>query len=365
MMRKSGTPTSLRAAAAFVVALAGVLPARARTVAYVSNADSREIYVLEVNEGDGGLKVVEKVPTAGAVMPLAVSPDRRHLFASLRSEPYAVSSFAIAPDTGRLTPVKTSPLADNSAYLSTDRTGRYLFAASFTGGSISVNAIGPGGAVDPTPLRVIPTGGNAHAVAADSSNRFVLATNLGRDVIHQFRFDAANGDLTPNAPPAVAAAKGAGPRHFVFHPGGRLVFCTNELDGTVGAYRFGPAGALDPLATASVMPPGFRGGPPSAADVHLTPDGRFLYASERTSSTLAAFRVDAESGRLTPIGNYPTESQPRGFNIDPGGKYLIAAGQKSDRLTAYAIDRETGALREASRLDVGKNPNWVEIITLP
>jgi 6-phosphogluconolactonase len=112
------------------------------------------------------------------------------------------------------------------------------------------------------------------------------------------------------------------------------------------------------------VPPGFAG-KPWAADIHLTPDGKFLYASERTSSTLAAFRVDANSGALVPIASYPTETQPRGFAIDPSGRTLLAVGQLSNSLTAHAIDPDSGALRALARYPVGKNPNWIEMARLP
>ncbi|MFL6705413.1 MAG: lactonase family protein, partial [Paraburkholderia graminis] len=92
------------------------------------------------------------------------------------------------------------------------------------------------------------------------------------------------------------------------------------------------------------------------------PDGRFVYASERTSSTLAAYRVDRASGKLTRIGTYPTEKQPRGFNIDPSGNYLLAVGQLSTNLSAYRVNRETGALSALGQYPVGKGANWIEIV---
>lgn len=337
--------------------------ARRRTIVYVSNADSREIYVMELNDADGGLVEIEKTPISGTVMPLAITPDQKFLYATHRSEPYSVSSFAINPQSGKLTFLKTAPLADNMAYLSIDRGGRYLLAASYAGHKISVNAIGPKGEIDPKPLEVVTTGKNAHAIATDPSNRFLFVTNLGDDQILQYRFNAATGAITPNDPPAVKSKKGAGPRHFVFHPNRRFFFCLNELDGTVDSYQMHDSGVLARLDSIS-MTPSDLAGKPAAADLHLTPDGRFLYASERTSSTLAAFRVDGESGKLALIGNYPTETQPRGFNIDPKGKYLLAAGQKSNGLSVYAIDQKTGELRTLSHLDLGKNPNWIEFLVL-
>lgn len=344
--------------------LINAFAAKARTMVYISNADSREIYVLELNQKDGSSTVVERVPVAGSVMPLAISPDRKYLYASLRSEPYAVSSFAINPQSGRLTLVKTVPLVDSMAYLATDRGGRYLLGASYAGHKISVNAISLSGEVDPQPLAVVPTGKNAHAIATDPSNRFLFVTNLGDDVILQYRFNQADGAITPNEPPAVKTGKGAGPRHFAFHPDRRFVFGLNELGGTINTYRLQGSGVLTLLDSISMTPAAFEG-KPSAADIHLTPDGKFLYASERASNTIAAFRINGESGQLTLIGNYPTETQPRGFNIDPQGKYLLAAGQKSNGLITYEINRDTGALRRLSRLDLGQNPNWIEIVVLP
>jgi 6-phosphogluconolactonase len=334
-----------------------------RTIAYVSSADSREIHVVALDETRGSWAVVDTTVAAGRVMPLAISPDRRFLYAALRTEPYAVSTFAIHPDTGRLTLVRTAPLADNMAYISTDRRGRYLFGASYSGNKVSVNAIDDMGAAVAPPVAVLATGKNAHAILPDLSNRFVFVTNLGDDVILQYRFDETNGALVPNDPPAVRAPGGAGPRHFVFHTNGVLVFCLNELDATVSAYRLHGEGTLTLLATHPVLPDRFTG-KPWAADVHITPDGRFLYTSERSSSTLAAFRIGDE-GSLSLIGRYDTEQQPRGFNVDPKGRYLLAVGEKSNRLTAYAIDAATGALRPISHVPVGRDPNWVEIIDLP
>jgi 6-phosphogluconolactonase len=120
---------------------------------------------------------------------------------------------------------------------------------------------------------------------------------------------------------------------------------------------------LAALSAASALPPSFSG-KPWAADIHVTPDGRFLYASERTSSTLAGFAIDAGTGALKPIGNWPTETQPRGFAIDPAGRFLLSTGQISHSLTAYAINADSGALRPLKRYPMGANPNWVEIVEL-
>ena len=141
--------------------------------------------------------------------------------------------------------------------------------------------------------------------------------------------------------------------------------CSNELDATIDILAFDRGrGTLRGVAFAPMLPPGFAGGAPWAADLHLTPDGRFLYASERRSSTLASFAVDAASGALTPLAQIATESEPRGFAISPDGRFLIVVGQASHRLSRYAIDSESGALEKLGDQPVGSNPNWVEIVDL-
>jgi 6-phosphogluconolactonase len=206
---------------------------------------------------------------------------------------------------------------------------------------------------------------NAHCVVTDNSNRFAFCTTLGSDSVMQFRFDAETGELAPNVPPAVSVAPGAGPRHLALHPDNRHVYLLNELDASVYAFEIDQqTGTLRELQTLSAQPPQPVENP-AAADLHLTPDGRFLYASVRASSTLAAFSVDPGTGRLEPAGQYATEEMPRGFNIDPFGRYLICAGQRSHAVRVHAIDRASGALTALQSYSVGANPTWVEIVRLP
>ena len=340
--------------------------------AYVSNEVSREIFVLRLDPETGDLTLVEKVAVAGRVMPMAVSPDRRFLYASLRSEPFSVASFAIDALSGRLTHLANAPLPDSMVYISTDRTGRFLFGASSIpeirppSSLISVSAIGPHGFVQPA-HQIVRTESKMHSILPDPSNRYVLATSVDWDVVLRQIFDATTGTFSPNALPPVRVKSRAGPRHFVFHPSNRFVYLLNEHDASVYAFAYdaGP-GALREIQNVSALPPDYdREQTPHAADLHLTPDGRFLYASERISHTLAAFKVDLANGLLLPVGNFPTEKRPRGFSIDPYGRYLLAVGEHSHRMTVYSIDRESGHLAELKNYPMGKGPNWVEIVSLP
>jgi 6-phosphogluconolactonase len=167
----------------------------------------------------------------------------------------------------------------------------------------------------------------------------------------------------PNTPPRFAGRAGSGPRHLVFHPNGRFVYLLCELDACVDVLAFdAEQGTLAALQTVPTLPPGF-GGKPWAADVHVTPDGRFFSTCERSSSTIAAFAVDADSGRLAPLGHFATELQPRSFAIDASGAFLFVAGQLSHQLSVCSIDPANGAMAEVARCSVGRNPNWVETLT--
>jgi 6-phosphogluconolactonase len=340
-----------------------------RTCVYVGNAETSEIHVYHLSGDTGELVLLEQVAipgvvTAGISTPLAIRPDKRVLFAGIRGEPTFAASFQIDADDGTLTHVANGPLPDRMAYLATDRTGKFLLSASYTGDKIAVNPITSDGRVQP-PSQIIPIEPHAHAILPDLANRYVLVTSLGGDLLKQFRFDAATGRLAPNEPPAVRVKEKSGPRHFVFHPNGHRVYLLNELDASVCVFDYDPIrGQLAQRQALSALPRDFHG-QPSAADLHLTPDSRFLYVSERASNTLAGFRVDPGTGTLALLGHTPTEEQPRGFNIDPSGRYLLAVGQRSHRMTSYRIDPASGELTQLKTYPMGRNPNWVEIINLP
>ncbi|WP_407675309.1 lactonase family protein [Paraburkholderia sprentiae] len=335
---------------------------QAATYAYVSNADSQDISVFSLDKSNGSLAPVETVPVGATVMPMSFSPDHLRLYAGLRSKPYSVVSFAVNPLDGRLIELGRSPLADSMAYISTDANGRYLFSASYGGNLLAVNPIGADGVVGNV-QQTVKTGPMAHAIRNAPDNRFVFASVLGADAWLRLKFDASNGHLTEDTAPAYSLPPKSGPRHFVFSPDHRFTYLIDELDGKLHVLAFDSTrDAVKPVETVSILPPDFSGGKPWGADLHLTPDGRFLFASERTSSTLAAYKVNAASGKLTRIGTYQTEKQPRGFNIDPSGKYLLCVGQLSTSLSVYNIDRQTGKLSAIGQYPVGKGANWVEIV---
>ena len=334
------------------------------TRVYVANAESRDIAVLGLEAERGELLELERVPVGGAVMPLAANPSGRVLYASLRSEPWSVLALAIDPGSGRLAEIGRAPLPASMCWISTDRRGRFLLSASYGSHCVAVSPIAGDGSVGAV-QQVVETEPNAHAVQVDPGNRWALAACLGGNVLRVFRFDAEAGRLVDHEPRLWRARAGAGPRHFVFHPTLARVYLLHELDASIDVLAFdAQLGELRFEQTVSALPFGFAHAEPWAADLHLTPDGRFLYASERRSSTIAMFAVDGDSGRLHALGSIPTETQPRGFAITPDGRFLFAVGQRSGRLSRYRIEAD-GALEKLGDQPVGAGPNWVEIVVLP
>lgn len=367
MTRRTALRLPLAAIAVLLTQFIGARAGMADTYAYVGNADSNDISVFRL-EANGEMTAVQTAPFGiekpGSSTPLAVTPDRRVLIAGVRSQPFTAVSFAIDPKTGTLKQIGVGPLADSMAYVATDRTGKFVLSASYGGNKIATNPLSGTGVVG-EPKQVIPTGLNAHAILASPDNRFVFATNLGSDQVLGFALNQETGELTPNDPPAHKVPEKSGPRHFVFHPNGKFVYLIHELNGDVAAFTYeAKGGAWDEIQRTTVLPQGFTG-KPWAGDIHVTPDGRFVYASERTTSTITAYKVDPSTGKLTTIGTVPTEKQPRGFSIDPSGRYLAAVGELSDGMTVYAIDQSSGALAKQKSYPTGKKPNWVEFLTLP
>jgi len=354
--------------------------AHAATYVYVSNGEDGDIGMYTM-ESDGTLKAGERVEAGRLVMPMSVSPDKRFLYAALRSKPYSVVTYSIDRKTGALKQLSKGPLAESFPYIYADKTGRYLLGASYGGHLVSVNAIGKDGKVS-EPLQVIPTALNAHSIITDKTNRFVYVPHLGTDQIFQFRFDAKTGKLTANTPPVVQMKAGTGPRHIIVSGDNKFAYLLSELVGTVTTLSLDQkTGLLTQVSVASMLPadsklkpgaprvPAGQGETPRdvsndiwASDLHLTPDGKFLYAAERTSSTLGAFSVDATTGKLTYLSSTPTEKQPRGFRIDPKGKYMVVSGGLSETISVYAIEA-SGALKLLQKYPTGKDSNWVEIVS--
>ena len=376
-------------ALALLFAIGATSMSMAKTFVYVSNAQDGNIDTYNMDMSTGALTPAGKTEAAKLVMPMTLSPNKKYLYAVIRSQPTRVLTYAIDPASGALTQKASAPLPDSMPYVSTDHTGRFLFTASYGGDKLAVSPIGENGLVEAEAIQVIPTGRNAHSIMPDRSNNFVYAATLGANQVLQFTFDSKTGKLTANEPPAVSPEAGHGPRHLAFSPDNKYLYVLNELSGHVTQYAIDPSkGTLTLVDSVSSVPAeaglawgaaqapvGSAPAPSSvaakddkpkvwAADIQITPDGKFLYSTERTTNKIALFTVAPDTGKLTYVTNFATEAQPRGIRIDPTGQYLVASGEKSDRVSVYKIDKGTGRLGEPNRYPVGNGANWVEIVDL-
>ena len=217
-MKTSITVMTTVAGVALAIPLAIGIPSMsaAATFVYVSDAEDATIDAYVVDAKTGALTSIGKIEAGKTVMPMAVAPNKKILYAVVRSQPMRVLTYAIDPKTGALTKKATAPLPDSMAYVSTDRSGHFLFTASYGGDKVAVSPIDPDGLVTAEAIQVLPTGRNAHSILADRTNHFVYSANLGANQVLQFAFDAKTGKLTPLDPPAVKPEPGHGPRHLAF-----------------------------------------------------------------------------------------------------------------------------------------------------
>jgi 6-phosphogluconolactonase len=183
--------------------------------------------------------------------------------------------------------------------------------------------------------------------------------------VSAFALDRQTGKLAPNDPPSVSLPSGGGPRHFAFHPGGVWAYCNNEMTSTVSALKYDAArGAFSVLQTLSTLPDGYDG-ENSTAEVRVHPSGKFVYVSNRGHNSIAMFAVDAQTGRLTPLGHESTRGKvPRNFNLDPSGRWLLAANQDSGNVVVFKVDEKSGRLAATgSEVKVGA-PVCVRFVAL-
>ena len=190
---------------------------------------------------------------------------------------------------------------------------------------------------------------HAHAVLASPDNRFLLMADLGIDRVLSYRFDAMTGTVAAGPAAILSMKPGAGPRHLAFHPNGSCFYVINELDSSIAVVAFDcAAGSLELLQCVSTLPPASAIANDACA-IALTPDGRFLYATNRGHESVAIFAVDPAGGWLTAKGHVPSGGRtPRCLTVDPGGRFALVSNQNSDNVAVFRIEQASGALTLAA-----------------
>ncbi|MFN8940152.1 MAG: lactonase family protein [Acidobacteriota bacterium] len=311
--------------------------------AYRYHPDSRQLTSL-------GLAAGTKNPSF-----LTIHPNRKYLYAVNEGDA-SVSAFAIEGPNGQLRELNVVPSGGGvPCHLVVEKTGKYLLLANYgSGNSVAAFPIQPDGSLgEPSSLMAHrgssigsrQRGPHAHAAVLSPDHRFLFVPDLGLDQVFGYLVDSKQGKLTPADPPATPITPGSGPRHMAFHPNGKFAYVNSEMGSLVTAFAFTPAaGRLRQFQVISTLPRGFAK-PNNTAEIEVHPNGKFLYVSNRGHDSIAVFRVDAKTGKLTFLEHAPSQgSIPRNFAIDPTGNYMFVANQNTGNIALLKIDQKNGRL---------------------
>ncbi len=340
-------------------------PARAdEPLVFISAFASGEkagIHAFQFDTKSGALQPLHRTPDIQNPFFLAISADGKFLY-SVDAKKFGgkededVAAFAIEGRTGQLRRLnKQSSRGTASCYLDVDATGKTVTVANYSTGSVAALPVQKDGSLGEAASFVQHTGTgadparqkgpNAHSIVVSPDNRFALAADLGIDKILIYKLDAAAAKLTPNeAQPFVQMQPGSGPRHITFHPSGKRVYVINEIKNTVTFLEYAAdAGTLTERQTISTLPADFTG-KSYGADLKITPDGNFLYGTNRGHDSIAAYRM-ADDGTLTLLAIHPSLGKgPQNLLITPDGQWLLCANMPGNGVVVFRIDPKTGGL---------------------
>ena len=342
-----------------------------------TNGKSEGIYVYHFNTITGDFDSVTMIKTSNPSF-LSISPDEKFVYAvnenANKGNGGKVSAFAFDKQQGKFSFInEQSSGGDDPCYISVDKTNKWVAIANYTSGSLSVLHINNKGGLDSATTAIQHTGNSVnterqkephvHCAIFSKDNKYLFATDLGTDKVMVYAFDEKTGKLTETSPGFAMTKPGAGPRHLAFHPNNKYAYLIEELTGTISAYYY-KNGQFGLLQNATALPPDYMG-PVGSADIHVSADGKFLYASNRgESNTIAIFSIDQKTGWLRLIGHQSTLGKtPRNFNFDPSGNFLLAANQDSDDVVIFRVNKKTGLLTDTKkRIKVG-NPVCIKWIS--
>ena len=337
---------------------------------YTEPGKSEGLYVYEFNSRTGDLTFKSKAPGIDNPSYLVISNNQKNVYAvneTGREKPGGVSAFAFDAKAGNLKFLnKVGSMGDDPCYISIDKRDKNVFAGTYSGGNLSAFKIQSDGSLS-TAAQVIQHEGSSanksrqekphvHCTAVSPDHKFLFAVDLGTDKINSYRIQPGNfpNILTEHQPAFTKVAPGSGPRHITFHPNGKIAYVVFELTGEVAVFDY-RKGTLSHLQTATMLPSDYNGAI-GAADIHISADGKFLYASNRGDANEIVIYSVAENGLLTYAGRQSTLGKaPRNFVIDPSGKFLLVANQRSDEIVVFSRNADTGLLKDTGkRINVGQ-----------
>ena len=265
-----------------------------------------------------------------------------------------IESFSVAKDGVHLTSLsKVSSGGAHPCYVSVNQKG-YVLAANYTGGNVALFRLDESGKLSDTlnvqqhygngPNKERQTVPHVHSAFFEPGSDRIFVADLGIDQVSVYKIDNKNSKLTKASVPAIIMTPGSGPRHLAFHPSMKMVYVVNELACSVSVVSLNKDGSFTTLETVSSLPTGYNK-PNTCADIHISKDGRFLYASNRGLNSIAIFSVETKTGKIVQIGQEPTHGDgPRNFTLSPNEDYLLVANQKTQNIVAFKRSPKTGKL---------------------
>jgi 6-phosphogluconolactonase len=364
-----------------ILCLASAFASDAQPLVFVgtyTTHGSKGIYAYQFDSATGQLKSLGLAAETPQPSFVVASRDGKFLYAANEMQDFdaqksgAVTAFAIEAD-GKLKLLnQLASRGADPAHITLDRTGKYLIAANYTGGNITVFPIQQNGSLaeasdfvqhkGSSVNRERQEGPHPHEVVMSPDNRFVLVPDLGLDEVVIYPFDAAKGKLGTSH--SVKVAPGSGPRHLAFSKDDRFVYLMTEMKSEVVVYSFDKSGGdLKELQTISSLPADFKG-ENTGAEIEVHPSGQFLYVSNRgDDNSIAVFAIDRKSGKLKLEQIEPTQGKtPRHFAIDPAGKWLLAENQDSDSLVIFKMDAKSGHLTASGQQVQISSPTCIEFV---
>ena len=321
---------------------------------------STGIYIYRMNRSTGALSYYGVSPQTTDPSYLCFHPTGKLMYAVNEmigpGQAGAVSAFSLDTATMQLQFLNKVPaMGKYPCYISVDPSGKFVLVANYGTGNLSMFPIQDDGSLGeacfvvqhrgkgPHPNQEGP---HAHMIVPSPEGKFIYTADLGTDHIQVYRIDTAKRQLAEAG--SFQTAAGAGPRHIVFHPTQPWMYVVDELNGTVEAFlRNKENGSLKNFQRISTLPAGMTK-EASAAAIHISPSGKYLYASNRAEvNNIAIFAINQQTGVLSPIGQQETKGKsPRSFTIDPSGNFLLVANQNTDNVVTFRIDQQTGLLHE-------------------
>jgi 6-phosphogluconolactonase len=348
-----------------------------------SQGGSEGVYVLEIDRVAKKSKVLQTVHDKQNPTFLTVHPNQQFLYVAYREGADAsdkngtIAAYRIDQSSGELSPLNSlSSMGESPCHVSVDPTGRVLFVSNYRGGNLAAFKINSDGSLAAGPDVVQHEGKSVHLQRQDApymhsmipstDGEYVYASDLGIDKIMIYKVDADSGKLTPAETPFVSSEAGAGPRHLVIHPAIPYGYSVEELSNTVAVYKVDQVtGSLTAKERVPMLSDEIHSEQNTAADIHISMDGRFLYASNRGQDNLAIYQIDPQNGQLSLIGHEPTGGKhPRNFKIGNQGELVFVANMHSDNIVVFSLDASTGLLEPAGWEMAIPQPACVEQIRL-